>query len=199
MNKKISSPEVEDISFNTTELFTVLSVESEEAIRALGEQLYLDHYATLYRYLYARLHSKYDAEDLAQTVFVKAYTSLKKGLWDGGGDIYYLFTIARNTLIDYFRRNRHTPIASDELIAGLTDTVITSAPGEEREQREYMSGVLDKLRPSEGKAVEFRFFNDMEYREIAEKMHKREEAVRQLVHRGLKSMREYLQQEEMFA
>lgn len=168
---------------------------TEEDVRALGERLYVSHYTPLYRYLFFRLRNKRDAEDLAQTVFVKAFASLKNGIWDGAGDIHYLFTIARNTLIDYFRRGKHAPITSDELIESCADTVTTSAPVEEREHRELIAHGLEKLKPAEAEALTLRYLSDMEYGEMAKIMDKREDAVRQLVHRGLKSLKAHLENE----
>ncbi len=168
---------------------------TEEDIKQLGEKLYVSHYTPLYRYLFFRVRNKRDAEDLAQTVFVKAFASLKGGIWDGAGDIHYLFTIARNTLIDHFRRSKHTPITSDELIESTADLVTTSAPVEEREHRELVALGISKLKEAEAEAVSLRYLSDMEYSDIARLMGKREDAVRQLVHRGLKSLRHHLEQE----
>jgi RNA polymerase sigma-70 factor (ECF subfamily) len=166
---------------------------TEEDVRALGERLYVSHYTPLYRYLFFRLRNKRDAEDLVQTVFVKAFCSLKDGVWDGAGDIHYLFTIARNTLIDYFRRGKHAPITSDELIESFADSVTTSAPVEERENRELIALGIGKLKPAEAEAVTLRYLSDMDYGEIAKLLGKREDAVRQLVHRGIKSLRIHLE------
>jgi len=167
----------------------------EVAIRALAERLYVSHYTPLYRYLFFRLRNRSDAEDLTQTVFVKAFCSLKSGMWDGGGDIHYLFTIARNTLIDYFRRAKHTPIASDELIESRADKLTTGAPVEERERKELIAAGIAKLREAEAEAVTLRYLADMEYGAIAKLMGKREDAVRQLVHRGIKSLKGHLSEE----
>ena len=168
---------------------------TEEDVHDLGEKLYVSHYTPLYRYLFFRLRNKRDAEDLVQTVFVKAFASLKDGIWDGAGDIHYLFTIARNTLIDHFRRGKHAPIASDELIESCADSVTTQAPMEEREHRELIASGLSKLKPAEAEAITLRYLSDMDYGEVARIMGKREDAVRQLVHRGLKSLRAHLEDE----
>ena len=53
---------------------------TEEDVHDLGEKLYVSHYTPLYRYLFFRLRNKRDAEDLVQTVFVKAFASLKDGI-----------------------------------------------------------------------------------------------------------------------
>ena len=133
-----------------------------------------------------------NAEDLTQTVFLKIYSSLKNGIWNGQGRVQYIFTVARNTLIDHFRRNKHATIASDELVESVADTCTTSGPIEDRELREMLTDAMGNLRENEIIALKLRFFSDLDYRTIAKIMGKREDAIRQLVHRGLRSLKGYL-------
>lgn len=172
---------------------------TEENASTLAEKLYTEHYQALYRYLCSRLHNIADAEDLVQTVFVKAFVSLKNGIWTGEGNIFYLFRIARNTLIDYYRRSKHMVIASDELVEKVADCFTTLGSAVDREQQEFLSMLVGKLRASEARAVTLRFFSDMEYESIAKIMNKREDAVRQLVHRGLRSLRALMEEDESYA
>ena len=166
---------------------------SSLSLEALGEHLYKTHYKPLFRYLYFRVRNHDDAEDLAQTVFVKAFNSLKEGMWNGAGGIRYLFTIARNTLIDHYRRAKHVAIASDELIESCADLMATDEPVIEREHRELIAAGLKVLRDAEAEAVNLRYIADMDYDAIAAIMGKRPDAVRQLVHRGLKTLRKFLE------
>ena len=67
--------------------------------------LYQAHYSEIRRYL-ARFVADMDAEDLAQTVFVKA----NKGLKDFRGDSTpraWLYRIATNTLNDFIKSKSH--------------------------------------------------------------------------------------------
>ncbi len=153
------------------------------------EELYNECYTRIFRYFSFRLPSKENAEDLTQTVFMKICASLKNGIWDGQGRIHYIFTVARNTLIDHFRRSKHTPIACDELVDSVADIATTSGPIEDRELREMLDGAMSNLRKNEVEAIKLRFFADLDYRNIAKIMGKREDAVRQLVHRGLRSLK----------
>ena len=173
---------------STEETLSTMSAEN------LGEHLYNSYYTPLFRYLYFRVRNHDDAEDLAQTVFVKAFNSLKEGMWNGAGGIKYLFTIARNTLIDHYRRAKHVAIASDELIESFADLVATDGPVEERERRELIASGLKVLRDTEAEAVNLRYIADMDYDAIAVIMGKRPDAVRQLVHRGLKTLRKFLEE-----
>ena len=81
------------------------------------EQVYLQYSGKVTGYLQARLHNRTVAEDLCAEVFEKAlrkqegYDPKKSavGTW--------IFTITRNTLIDYYRRRK----PSDELDENMAD------------------------------------------------------------------------------
>jgi RNA polymerase sigma-70 factor (ECF subfamily) len=158
----------------------------------LVEHLYTAHQQAIFRYFFFRLRNRSDAEDLSQSVFMKAFSSLKNGIWNGEGGIHYLFVIARNTLIDYFRKNRHTPIVSDDLTCDLFDTVTTDGPVEAREREELIAMAIAKLPCAEAQAVTLRFIKDMDYEAISVIMGKRKDTIRQLVHRGRKALRKHI-------
>lgn len=163
-----------------------------------GEILYKTHYTPIFRYLFFRLKNREDAEDLAQTVFLKAFKSLDEGSWSDKESTSYLFTIARNTLIDFFRRKKYTPIVSDEIISIAVDTDTTDNPMKTRELEELVARGVSKMREKEKEAVTLRFIAGIPYEEIAQIMGKREDAIRQLVHRGLKSLKGHLEDDGLF-
>lgn len=161
----------------------------EKEVNAFGEMLYREYYARIHHYFNFRIFDKEEAEDLAQTVFLKIFRSLKSGVWEGAGGICYIFTVARNTLIDYFRLKRHTSIVSDELVQLCGDVSMPEHTSGVFEYKEVIDNAMNDLREEEREAVTLRYFSDMEYSAIALVMKKKECTVRQLVHRGLKSLR----------
>ena len=165
----------------------------DQQLALMGEELYNAYYVRIYKYFQYRLRSKFDAEDLAQTVFLKVITSLQRKMWDGTGALCYIFVVARNTLIDYFRRKKHACIVSDELVDMVADTVGTETLAYSQGQHEVIMSSIKELRQEEAEAVTLRFMVDMEYSLIAKMMGRREDSVRQLVHRGLKNLRGTLQ------
>src|SRR5437667_10072133 len=85
------------------ERFVQLSRDGDA--QAFGELF--DHYnEPVYRYIASRVRRPSDAEDLTQTVFVKALEALpryeSRGVPFGG----WLFRLARNAVIDFVRTNR---------------------------------------------------------------------------------------------
>ncbi len=159
----------------------------------LVETFYTDYYSRIHRYFSSRIYDKGYAEDLSQTVFLKIFASLQKGIWEGEGGIHYIFTVARNTLIDYYRRAKHEPIVSDEIVGQSSDLLQTSDLVENREQKESILASMKDLCPNQKEAITLRYFCDMEYPEIAKIMGKRSDGVRQLVHRGLAAMKIVIQ------
>ena len=63
------------------------------------------YFARVYRYLRIRLQSEEDAADLTQQVFLKALDALPRYRTHGAPFAAWLFTIARHTLADRFRRH----------------------------------------------------------------------------------------------
>ncbi len=158
----------------------------------LGEALYELHHDRIHRYFSSRIFNLIEAQDLSQTVFLKIITSLKSGLWDGKGGIAYLFTVARNTLIDHYRKNKHASIVSDEMVETYAGSVMHTSLVESGEQREAIRSAMQYLTPGEQEAITLRFFSDMEYPAIAKQLGKRENSVRQLVCRGTRALRVHL-------
>ncbi len=182
---------------NGTEML-LSRVEAADSATLLGDTFYRSYYDRIYRYFSFRLFDKSEAHDLTQTVFLKIFSSLQRGLWDGAGDIHYIFTVARNTLIDYFRQNKHAMIVSTDLVYALADSVTDAGIIDQGQHRELLASAVGKLRKEEGEAVAYRFFADMEYKHIAQIMGKEVCTVRQLVHRGLKSLRGKLESHTHF-
>src|SRR3989344_1070467 len=74
-------------------------------------ELYDLYVKKIYDFLYYRLHHKETAEDLTATVFTKAFERIKQFNPSKAKFSTWLYQIAKNTLIDYFRAFKSiTPI-----------------------------------------------------------------------------------------
>ena len=159
-------------------------------LRAFDE-LYTRFFTPIYRYVYFRVKRKEDAEDIAQTVFLKAYQSLSRFEDKGVSPLAYFYSIARNAVIDHWRKK------GEMLFGDMGDGVfdIPDSSGSERRILEKMwadeivcegMGVLTSL---EAEALTLKFIHDLPNKEIASLLGKSEEAVRQLQSRGIRKMR----------
>lgn len=76
-----------------------------------------DQYDKIYRYCYFKVNNKEIAEDLTQETFLKYFS--QTSYINRGKPLAYLYTIAKNLCIDFYRKNNEQ--ALDEEILGNDD------------------------------------------------------------------------------
>src|SRR6476659_2078125 len=109
----------------------------------------------VYRYVASRVRRPSDAEDLAQLVFVKVLEALPRyelrGVPFGG----WLFTLARNVVIDHVR-TRRDHVTLDVIVQRSTDE---GGPDELAALRQDMDSVayaMRRLTPEQREAIQLR-------------------------------------------
>lgn len=166
-------------------------------VEAYGE-LYLRHAAQVYGYLAAHVDSAQDAEDLTGDVFTRCWQALPGYHERGVPFPAYLLRIARNALIDYYRRQKnYLHLAIDEADA-VPDEVQTQ-PVEivlSRLELQHLRHLLDQLRTDYRTVLVLRFLSDLSVTETARVMDRTAGAVRVLQHRALAALRALLPEEE---
>lgn len=143
-------------------------------------------------FIYAVVHSSEDADDLSQETFMRAYAHLgtfnprlaKFSTW--------LYQIARNTARTHLAKDRRRPPTEDlyedeTLEQKLPDHRMETAPEErliaaddERTLRGALHHIPEKMRT----ALVLRYFQHLEYQEIADTMQVSLGNVKTLIHRG---------------
>ncbi len=119
--------------------------------------------------LLQRAGSADDADDLLQETFIKVYIHLDRynpdytfGQW--------LYTIARNTFIDYVRR-RPEDLSIDERFAAPASSAPTPEESIIRlQQRAQIERYLGQLPPLYRELITLRLFDEYSYEEIAGKL-----------------------------
>ena len=83
-----------------------------------------EQYNKIYRYCYMKLGHRQTAEDLTQETFLRFLAD--RSYQDMGRELAYLYTIARNQCIDYYRKEK--PVALPEELSGgrEEDELLTS-------------------------------------------------------------------------
>ena len=147
-----------------------------------------NRYRDAIRRLFAqRLGGTTDADDLLQETFIKVYLHLDRynaaysfGQW--------VYTIARNTFIDYMRR-RQDDLPIDERFAAPASNAPTP---EERyinlQQRHQIEHYLERLAPRYRQLIVMRFFDEYSYEEIAAKLNLPLGTVKTQIHRARERM-----------
>jgi RNA polymerase sigma-70 factor (ECF subfamily) len=159
---------------------------------AFGE-LYDRYFDEVFRFLNAQVWRTEDAEDLAIEVFARAWEYLPRYRDRGHSFSAFLYSVARNALIDHYRRSRTRAGMEVEEDEQLADT--EKLPEEvyllQRERRELVEA-LNELPPDYRHVLVLRFINEESPEEIARILRRSEGAVRVLQHRALKALRKVL-------
>ncbi len=156
--------------------------------RSAFDTLYRMYITPVYRYVYIRMRSKEDTEDIVQDTFLKAYQALPRYRDEKGSMLPYLFTIARNLLINHGKKKRPVGYLPEE-IDRYPGEDLASKEATTRELSEDLVRAMDVLTGTEREVIELRFFGEQTYAEIAVILDKREDAIRQHVARALKTMK----------
>jgi len=162
--------------------------------KAFGD-LYENHAPMVFRYLYAHLNSRMDAEDLTGEVFLKAWQTLPKYKERGVPFPAFLFRIARNALVDHYRQNNRLEQKSPDDMDGYTG-VENSEPVElisSQMEHQHILRKLSQLRPDYQEVLTLRFMGELSPEETARVMQRSVGAVRVLQHRALCALRSRLE------
>lgn len=131
----------------------------------------------VYSYIYYSVKNQELAEDLFQDVFVKIVVRLRSGQYQESGKFYsWVMRVAHNLIIDHFRKtNDDKVVSNDEGEQDLFNDP-SLAVNENREQemiKEQMikdiKVLITKLPESQRQVLLMRYYEDMSFKEIAQK------------------------------
>jgi RNA polymerase sigma-70 factor (ECF subfamily) len=171
------------------QLLTFAKDGDAEAFGILYER-YADR---VFRYLFAHVDNRLDAEDITEDVFLRVWRSLPNYREQGVPFLAFLFRIARNALIDHYRRSGQAKgqVSIEDL--ALRDH--NPGPGESALsslEREELRVSLEQLREDYRTVLVLRFLSELSPEETAQIMGRSPGAVRVLQHRALASLRTML-------
>jgi RNA polymerase sigma-70 factor, ECF subfamily len=175
---------------------TLLKEAREGNIDAFGG-IYAWYAPRIFRFLYAQLNDRLDAEDLTEEVFLKTWQALPKYRERGAPFSAFLFRVASNTLTSHYRdkarSNGHLPLHDPEIIDTIPDTADNFS--NRTEHRELRKG-LSQLKREYQTVLVSRFISELSTEETARIMKKSPGAVRVLQHRALAALRKIMDKNE---
>jgi RNA polymerase sigma-70 factor (ECF subfamily) len=155
---------------------------------AFGE-LYKRHVSPIYRYIRLRVSDEQIAEDLAEDVFLRAFTALRKYKERGVPFSAFLFRITRNLLVDHYRTNdREASLETTENMASLAPTLDEGLMMQDRIHA--LQKAFPSLPEDYQEVIRLRVLLTMPTPNVAALMDRSEGAVRVLLHRALTALRE---------
>ena len=163
---------------------------TETATRAAGalDDLYRNHVAEVYRYAYAVLGNRADAEDVTQTTFVNALRALERGVRPRKPG-NWLIVITHNIVRQRFRYAQSHPIE----VTLDRDVAAGSDGAEDGPTLAELMRALQRIPPSQREAIVMRELEGRSYKEIAEILGLSTGALETLLFRARRSIAEELE------
>jgi RNA polymerase sigma-70 factor (ECF subfamily) len=146
----------------------------------------------IFSFFYYRLDNDTQmAEDLTSDVFLKAYDNFenfdKKYAFST-----WIYTIARNTLIDKFRKNKEFVELEDDQILEITTEENFSLNFDKNLKIKEIYAFLEKLPNTQKEVLILKYLDDLNTKEIAEIINSTPVNVRKLLSRGVQKLRKIL-------
>ena len=154
------------------------------------ERVYREHVGAVYGF-FAYSVPRAVAEDLTSSTFervIRAWAAFDSAR---GSERTWILTIARNLLIDHFRRQSHRDaVSTDEHPVLLDDLVTGDEPFERALDADELRGLLRLLGERERQVLALRYAADLQAGDIAAMLDLTPANVHQILSRSLRRLRE---------
>lgn len=163
---------------------------------AFGE-LYDEYAPRIYRFIYFKVRSPEDAEDLTAEVFLKAWNHISEEREIHNFNAL-LYRIARNAVADYYRQGNQQEILSLEEKIETEENLqlfaeFNSNQLAEQSEKEDLLKALGKLKEEYREVLTMRFIDEMSVAETAEVLDRSGVSVRVLQHRAINALQRILE------
>ena len=130
--------------------------------------LYEQYLPRVFQYVNYRVGDVTVAEDLTSDIFNKALTSFTKYDSEKAAFSTWIFSIARNTIIDYYRRRgREKKLQGEALPKDMVFSKSTEEEASRSEEIHKLHECLGRLNPNERELISLKFSSEMTNREIS--------------------------------
>ncbi|NPV60212.1 MAG: sigma-70 family RNA polymerase sigma factor [Actinobacteria bacterium] len=151
-------------------------------------ELYEHYMPLIYRYLLRRTGNAEAAEDLTATTFEKALRHLETFQWKEVSFSAWLYRIATNNLVDYYRREGRRRETSLQDLEG----VLRSPMGAGEEEMERVALLMDLVRRlplSYQHILALKFYQGLDHDEMCEVLGVNKKTLSMKIYRSLRALR----------
>lgn len=160
------------------------------------KEIFNDYYDRIYKFFIYRTNSSHISDELTSTVFEKVVVNIDNYKGDKANFNAWIFTIAKNTMYDYFRADKtkyNSPINDYEDILIASDDVEIKVSNREKEK--HILEVLDTLSDRERSIISYKFGGGLKNIEIGGIMNLSATNVGSILHRSLKKLKKLLEED----
>ena len=166
--------------------------KAKESLKAFDE-LYEYYLPKIFGYIMNRTGNKEITEDIVSEVFITTMTKLSKFKDKGYGFSPWIYTIAHNTLVDYFRKHK-------EKLTTLNEDIIEQVKNETNEYEQidnkiYVRRAMLKLPEQYQQILSLKYFEEFDNSEIANIVGCKKETLAVKLHRSLEAFKKIIDNE----
>lgn len=159
--------------------------------------LYDHYFLQIFKYLLIRSDNREDAEDMTETVFMKAWEHLPRfgGKKKERNFRAWLFRIAHNTVVDYYRTRKHYSPLETVSQTGSSEREPERVALEKEDSRRIIRAIK-RLDETSQKVIVSRFISALSNKETALSIGISENNVRVIQFRALKKIGDMLREDD---
>ena len=158
-------------------------------------ELYNAYVDKIYKYIFYKVGSSEDAEDLCEQVFLKAWEAIGRYTWCGYPFSSWLYKLAHNLVVDHYRtRKEATPLNS--ILATPAEPADPHNMYARTLDADEIAGAIVQLTPEQRQVISLKFIEGYDNSEIALMMNRKESAIRALQYRALRSLQAILAEQD---
>ena len=182
----------ETSSFKESLFLENLLTKAKKGETAAFGEIYNLFFKRIYTFIYYRVSHKETAEDLAEEVFLKAYTKLSS-VKSAKSLEAWLYQIARNLVIDYYRgKKEQLGLEAVENSLVYEDTILDTL--DLSHQQAVINKLMRNLPADYQQILRLKFFENLKNEVIAELTGKSEGAVRVIQFRAIAKLKELFEE-----
>lgn len=151
-------------------------------------EIYKDYHGKVFGYIISQVSNSDLAEDLCEDVFLKVYEKLDTFDETKASISTWIYTIARNTLTDYYRTRK----VCEEIPEEYESAISVENEVCNREMLDKLANALEKLDERSRDIIILRYYSGFKLTEIAEKLDISYSYVKLLHNNALENMKNYL-------
>lgn len=157
-------------------------------------ELYNTYFSRVYNYVHYRVSDFHDANDLTSQIFTKLFTKFKYYRPEKASFAVWIFSIARNTLTDFYRSRERASYASLDETAEFADmgSSLDDYVASKEIQR-HLHGALAALGEREREIIAMKFWSGCTNREIAKMTGISESNTGVILYRSMRRLRQILE------
>ena len=152
-------------------------------------KIYDKYIDKIYRFIYLKVSSAETAQDLTSETFMKGWDKFKADQEAIDNPRAFLYRIAHNLVVDFYRHKGKTQIVSAEFVQLEDPRTNLEEKAKTGSDMLLIRRALATLKDDYQNVIIWHYLDDLSIKEVAAMLGKTEETTRVTLHRALKSLR----------